>query len=236
MLIDLPAENLLEIVRFCDAKDCQRLLAVNREFGLIAWRSSVAIFKQTFKTTTTFNLPRSEILVAIHRASQTKSLKYAREVFCFAAALGLHVFVKERMADHNLNFATLPESSLLNGCASDGSPAIVLAATNRQARLVGLLAESGADLDKPDRLGRTAMIWAAKNSDAITMGLLLKHEAEVTEKVLHAAISATPSAPLKAKCVELLTSTLAVRTTKLKTRIMLDPFADSERAELKSVS
>ena len=236
----IPEDVLLEVVRFCDAKDSQRLLAVNKAIARTVWLSSASLFRTLFYSKETFNLPRRQVLTAIEWARDSKSLQYSKEIFCFACALGLDRFIQERIDTHCLRFPGLKVTSVLNASAADGTPAVVLAALNGHMRTLSLLIDSGANPDRPDKHGRTAAHHACKHSDTVTLGLLIRKEADVTmedlsgKQCLTLALGA-PKSQQRTKCAELIASRLADLAYEAQVRVNHDPWADTEKVMLTKV-
>ena len=130
LLTLLPDDILLQVVEFCGPKEAQRLQATCRDFRKTVTSCMQNLFAAIFKTSETFGLPRKEFFLAVTRAREPGNLKFSREIFCFACALGLVEFIDEKIRQFPDDFPANQISTLLDASAADGCPALSLAVIN----------------------------------------------------------------------------------------------------------
>ena len=138
------------------------------------------LFAEIFKTSENFGLPRKEFFLAVARTRVKGSLKFFREIFCFACALGLAEFVEEKIREFPVIFPNQQMPALLDASAADGCPALILGVLNGHPRILTILLAYGANPNKTDRFGKTALLHACKKGDADAVEILLNCGGDAT--------------------------------------------------------
>jgi Ankyrin repeats (3 copies)/F-box-like len=172
-LSHLPDDILLSVIEFCEPREALRLQVTCRDFRKIVYSSMQKLFCEIFKTSETFGLPRKEFFLAVARTRARGSLRFFREIFCFACALGLVEFIEEKIRQFPEEFPKHDMNVLLDASAADGCPALSLAVINGHSRVITVLLAYGASPNKKDKFGKTPLLHACKRGDFSAVEILI---------------------------------------------------------------
>lgn len=100
----------------------------------------------------------------------------------------LYKIIKGTLTERRLEKYCARYSDAINGTTPTGQTGLILAVFCKQQAMIELLLSCGADLNIQNKIGWTALMYAAKNGDKKNVMLLLEHGADPYITSYHAKI------------------------------------------------